>query len=443
VKYTYTYDAVGNITSKSDQGTYDYEGDQGGSYANPHAVTSIGGTDFTYDNNGNMLTVTGGLSNTWNYKNQLAQAVIGAVTTTYAYDHAGQRVKYANGTTTTVYPSKNYNVEGSNQIKHIFAGDQVVATVKGTGATAAVFSVHTDHLSGSSAVTNSSGVQEEVMDYFPFGEIRLDQKAGTFDEQRKFGGHEYDAETELTYMNARYYKSDIGRFVSQDPAFLLVGDNRQFEQRYNRTLALHLVNPQSLNSYSYTNNNPVTHGDESGEILPVMVGIGAVAWGALEVGLSVYDGYTTYQTFNDPNASLGEKATTLSLFGFGLVGPFGGYATIGNKTDDLLKLAKDYKWGRAETLIDHAQRHGPDFGVDTAEEYAKRAQSFLQEAKQKGYEMLYNAKEQAIKTYDKATNTFGTYNMDGTTKSFFKPDPAVHGYPTNVDYWNAQKGDRL
>jgi RHS repeat-associated protein len=181
----------------------------------------------------------------------LAQAVIGAVTTTYAYDHAGQRVKYGNGTTTTLYPSKNYNIEGTNQVKHIFAGDQVVATVKGTGATAAVFSVHTDHLSGSSAVTNSSGVQEEVMDYFPFGEIRLDQKTGTFDEQRKFSGHEYDAETELTYMNARYYKSDIGRFVSQDPVFLTVSSN--------------LMDPQSLNAYAYSRNNPLRYVDPSGQ----------------------------------------------------------------------------------------------------------------------------------------------------------------------------------
>src|SRR5205085_1279110 len=43
---TYAYDAIGNLTSKSDQGNYTYAGNQGTSYANPHAVTSIssGGT---------------------------------------------------------------------------------------------------------------------------------------------------------------------------------------------------------------------------------------------------------------------------------------------------------------------------------------------------------------------------------------------------------------
>ncbi|MBI1866507.1 MAG: type IV secretion protein Rhs, partial [Candidatus Staskawiczbacteria bacterium] len=30
-------------------------------------------------------------------------------------------------------------------------------------------------------------------------------------------GQEYDAETGLNYLNARYYNSNIGRFISQDP----------------------------------------------------------------------------------------------------------------------------------------------------------------------------------------------------------------------------------
>jgi filamentous hemagglutinin len=45
-----------------------------------------------------------------------------------------------------------------------------------------------------------------------------------------------------------------------------------------------------------------------------------------------------------------------------------------------------------------------------------------------------------IRVYDPATNTFESFNTNGTTKTFYKPDPAQHGYPTNLDYWNAQKG---
>lgn len=30
--------------------------------------------------------------------------------------------------------------------------------------------------------------------------------------------------------------------------------------------------------------------------------------------------------------------------------------------------------------------------------------------------------------------------FDGTTRTFYRPDPASHGYPTNWDYWMAQPG---
>ncbi len=45
-----------------------------------------------------------------------------------------------------------------------------------------------------------------------------------------------------------------------------------------------------------------------------------------------------------------------------------------------------------------------------------------------------------IRVYDRATNTFAVYEPDGTTATFYKPDPAKHGYPTNEDYWQAQPG---
>ena len=40
--------------------------------------------------------------------------------------------------------------------------------------------------------------------------------------------------------------------------------------------------------------------------------------------------------------------------------------------------------------------------------------------------------------FDPDTNYFGVMKADGTPKTFFVPDPAQHGYPTNMDYYNAQ-----
>jgi RHS repeat-associated protein len=52
-----------------------------------------------------------------------------------------------------------------------------------------------------------------------------------------------------SYFGARYYRADIGRFTTVDPA----GVN-----------PLKLVNPQRFNRYSYANNNPLTFVDPDG-----------------------------------------------------------------------------------------------------------------------------------------------------------------------------------
>ena len=36
------------------------------------------------------------------------------------------------------------------------------------------------------------------------------------------------------------------------------------------------------------------------------------------------------------------------------------------------------------------------------------------------------------------TDTFGVRTADGTPRTMYVPDPTVHGYPTNLDYFNAQ-----
>ena len=55
----------------------------------------------------------------------------------------------------------------------------------------------------------------------------------------------------LDYLNARYYDHARGQFISQDPVFWSVRQN--------------LTDPQSLNSYSYANDNPVTKKDPDGQ----------------------------------------------------------------------------------------------------------------------------------------------------------------------------------
>lgn len=71
--------------------------------------------------------------------------------------------------------------------------------------------------------------------------------------------------------------------------------------------------------------------------------------------------------------------------------------------------------------------------------YAQQASEFLQRSQAESLPTKIDANG-VIRTYDPATNTFGAYNADGTTRTFFSPDPAVHGLPTNLQYWGNQSG---
>lgn len=40
--------------------------------------------------------------------------------------------------------------------------------------------------------------------------------------------------------------------------------------------------------------------------------------------------------------------------------------------------------------------------------------------------------------YNPTTNTFAVQRADGVPRTMFRPDPADHGFKTNLDYFNAQ-----
>ncbi len=108
-----------------------------------------------------------------------------------------------------------------------------------------------------------------------------------------------------------------------------------------------------------------------------------------------------------------------------------------NTANDVLRFGTKDSWGNLNTLDDHFARHGADFGATSADDYARQAFEFLQ---QPGTLTKIDPKTGVIRVYDPATEAFGAYNPTGTTRTFYIPDPAKHGYPTNLDYWNAQPG---
>ena len=116
-------------------------------------------------------------------------------------------------------------------------GDKLIATREGATLTY----IHQDSLDSTSVLSSSTGALVSSIKYIPFGATR----SGSVSTDKKFTGQRLDG-TGLYYYNARYYDPTIGRFVSPDS----VGQK--------------LSSPQTLNRYSYVQNNPLKYTDPTG-----------------------------------------------------------------------------------------------------------------------------------------------------------------------------------
>ena len=183
----------------------------------------------------------------------------GIATSTYGYDYQNNRVAQYAGGITTIYVNKLYSTNSASTTKHIFAGNDLIAVVERTTATTTHI-VHTDHLGGTNAITDADGDIVQALDYYPYGDRRIN--SGTDVSKREYIGEMYDAESGLNYLNARYYQSSRGQFLSQDPVF--------WENGQTDTGKFVLTNPQLLNSYSYAADNPIVGKDADGKLVELI-----------------------------------------------------------------------------------------------------------------------------------------------------------------------------
>jgi len=210
-------------------------------------------------------------------------------TTRFTYDGDGGRVKKellaSDGSlvSSSIYIGGLYEKTGSNATKYILLGNQKIAQKDPSGT----YFIHTDHLGSSNVLTDSTGNQAQLLEYTPYGSVKLNQ--GIKDIAHKFTGQRLDDSTGLYFYNARYYDPQCGRFISADS---IVQDPSD---------------PQSFNRYTYANNNPVAYVDPSGHgwfskffgiistIASILLPPLAPALWAANIGISAY---TAIQTGN-------------------------------------------------------------------------------------------------------------------------------------------------
>jgi RHS repeat-associated protein len=220
-------------------------------------------TTYTYDANGNV-TQAGGWSYVWDYLNRMLSSGYNNSTTTYGYDTTGARVLQTSTTSTSYYPSKFFSLASTTiggasyatSTNYIWLGDTLLGTIdqklyNGTATGTAVSRyVHPDHPGSTNVVTDASGSIAQLLDYYLYGATRVSSTTYPTNEKRQYIGQYADAQTSLSYLNARYYNPVQGQFLSEDPVF--------WNSRQN------LADPQSLNVYSYANDNPINRSDPSG-----------------------------------------------------------------------------------------------------------------------------------------------------------------------------------
>ena len=81
----------------------------------------------------------------------------------------------------------------------------------------------------------------------------------------RFTQQELDPASNLYYYGQRYYNANTGRFTQIDPITNSLANPQKLKESTGQDLQKFLENPQKLNEYSYTINNPVKYVDPNGE----------------------------------------------------------------------------------------------------------------------------------------------------------------------------------
>ncbi|MCC6540562.1 MAG: VCBS repeat-containing protein [Bryobacterales bacterium] len=249
---SYSFDGVGNRLSSHLSPTHRYSYQTQGQ---GNRLQQDNEFDFSYDAEGNLVQKTNRstgavTSYTFDYINRLIGVSERAggrevSSATYVYDAANRRIRtIENGRTKSyVYEGQNpwltFDSTGNLESRRLYnRGLDSILADEVAGQTRWYF---TDHLGTVRDLRSTAGTSLGHFTYDSFG--RLLGSSGTVDNEFRLTGREFSSATGLTFLRARYYDSQTGRFISEDPAGYVSG---------------------SLSLYDYAQNSPLSLFDPSG-----------------------------------------------------------------------------------------------------------------------------------------------------------------------------------
>jgi RHS repeat-associated protein len=280
---TFSYDPVGNREADATITGYQYNA--------ANELVSNSSFTYSYDANGNLISKTpvGGSATTYSYdsQNELLSVLSGlSVLSVARYDALGRRIFRSTGT----LPSQT--------IQYVYDGQDILAMLDGSGNLIALFThgpgidepleirqasgaeyfLHADGLGSIVAATDVNGNVVERIEYESYGQpVFLDERGASpvIESQSltgspfAFTGQPFDSETGLYDYRTRYYDPIIGRHPINDK---FTGFN---------------LLPITQNEYVYVMDNPVNMIDPFG-----IWGIGIIG-GATGTAGTVYGGAGT------------------------------------------------------------------------------------------------------------------------------------------------------
>ena len=258
---TYSYDAGGNILTKT---TYPYTTGSVAeltgetvtySYGDSEwkdLLTAYNGQEITYDAIGNPLRYKSGWQFTWRDGRRLATATKGNKSLSFQYDASGYRTqKTVNGVAT------DYLLDGDKIVSQIYNNQQIWFDYDAAGIRHAMSYNGNSYYYYYNLQGDVIGLYDSALNsvvqytYDSWGRVlsitgSLAETVGKANPFR-YRGYYYDSETELYYLNSRYYDPETGRWINADDAIAGVGGDIR-----------------GYNLFAYCMNGPVNMSDHTG-----------------------------------------------------------------------------------------------------------------------------------------------------------------------------------